>query len=234
MRAGVTIVDPATTYLEPGIAIGSDAIIVPNTAIGGRLGDRRAGAHRPERAALQRAPGRRRVRHRERRARHRGRRGDERSGRSRTCAAATSSAPACRSATSSRSRTRGWRPARRPVTSPISATRRSVRTRTSAPARSPVISTACTRTRPRSGATLHRIEHLARRAGDRRRRRAHRRRLGRDPRRPGGRPRRRQSGPLDRKKKTGIDTDRKGRPAPLPLVRPLPVVPASQPRWRGR
>jgi bifunctional UDP-N-acetylglucosamine pyrophosphorylase/glucosamine-1-phosphate N-acetyltransferase len=35
MRNGVTIVDPATTYLEPGIAIGADAVIAPNTAIGG-------------------------------------------------------------------------------------------------------------------------------------------------------------------------------------------------------
>lgn len=36
MRAGVTIVDPATTYLEPGIIIGEDAIIAPNTTLGGR------------------------------------------------------------------------------------------------------------------------------------------------------------------------------------------------------
>jgi bifunctional UDP-N-acetylglucosamine pyrophosphorylase/glucosamine-1-phosphate N-acetyltransferase len=36
MRAGVTIVDPATTYLEPGLEIGSDTVIAPNTAIGGR------------------------------------------------------------------------------------------------------------------------------------------------------------------------------------------------------
>lgn len=35
MRAGVTILDPATTYLEPGLAIGADTVILPNTAIGG-------------------------------------------------------------------------------------------------------------------------------------------------------------------------------------------------------
>jgi bifunctional UDP-N-acetylglucosamine pyrophosphorylase/glucosamine-1-phosphate N-acetyltransferase len=35
MRNGVTIVDPATTYLEPGVTIGADAVIAPNTAIGG-------------------------------------------------------------------------------------------------------------------------------------------------------------------------------------------------------
>ncbi len=36
MRAGVTIIDPATTYLEPDLAIGPDSIIYPNTSIGGR------------------------------------------------------------------------------------------------------------------------------------------------------------------------------------------------------
>jgi bifunctional UDP-N-acetylglucosamine pyrophosphorylase / glucosamine-1-phosphate N-acetyltransferase len=42
MREGVTIVDPATTYLEPGVFIGSDTIVYPNTSIGGEsiLGDR--------------------------------------------------------------------------------------------------------------------------------------------------------------------------------------------------
>jgi bifunctional UDP-N-acetylglucosamine pyrophosphorylase/glucosamine-1-phosphate N-acetyltransferase len=35
MRAGVTIVDPATTYLEPDLRIGVDSIIYPNTTIGG-------------------------------------------------------------------------------------------------------------------------------------------------------------------------------------------------------
>jgi len=36
MLDGVTIVDPATTYLEPGLEIGADTVIAPNTAIGGR------------------------------------------------------------------------------------------------------------------------------------------------------------------------------------------------------
>jgi bifunctional UDP-N-acetylglucosamine pyrophosphorylase/glucosamine-1-phosphate N-acetyltransferase len=35
MRNGVTIVDPATTYLEPDLLIGADTVIFPNTAIGG-------------------------------------------------------------------------------------------------------------------------------------------------------------------------------------------------------
>ncbi len=34
MRAGVTIVDPATTYLEPDLTIAPDVTILPNTAIG--------------------------------------------------------------------------------------------------------------------------------------------------------------------------------------------------------
>jgi bifunctional UDP-N-acetylglucosamine pyrophosphorylase/glucosamine-1-phosphate N-acetyltransferase len=35
MRAGVTIVDPARTYLTPGVTIGADTIIYPNTTISG-------------------------------------------------------------------------------------------------------------------------------------------------------------------------------------------------------
>ncbi len=42
MRAGVTIVDPATTYLEPGLIIATDVTIRPNTVISGatRIGER--------------------------------------------------------------------------------------------------------------------------------------------------------------------------------------------------
>lgn len=42
MRAGVTIVDPATTYLEPDLELAPDAILYPNTAIGRAS---RVGAH---------------------------------------------------------------------------------------------------------------------------------------------------------------------------------------------
>jgi bifunctional UDP-N-acetylglucosamine pyrophosphorylase/glucosamine-1-phosphate N-acetyltransferase len=35
MRAGVTIVDPERTYLEPELTISSDVVIEPNTTIGG-------------------------------------------------------------------------------------------------------------------------------------------------------------------------------------------------------
>lgn len=35
MRAGVTIVDPDRTYLEPDLSIGNDVVIGPNTSIGG-------------------------------------------------------------------------------------------------------------------------------------------------------------------------------------------------------
>jgi bifunctional UDP-N-acetylglucosamine pyrophosphorylase/glucosamine-1-phosphate N-acetyltransferase len=36
MRAGVTIVDPATTYLEPDLEIAADVTVLPNTTIGRR------------------------------------------------------------------------------------------------------------------------------------------------------------------------------------------------------
>lgn len=36
MRNGVTIVDPATTYLEPELTIAADVILEPNTRLGGR------------------------------------------------------------------------------------------------------------------------------------------------------------------------------------------------------
>lgn len=36
MREGVTIIDPATTYLEPELSIAPDVVIEPNTRIGGR------------------------------------------------------------------------------------------------------------------------------------------------------------------------------------------------------
>jgi len=42
MRAGVTIVDPATTYLEPDLEVASDVTILPNTTIGRAS---RIGAH---------------------------------------------------------------------------------------------------------------------------------------------------------------------------------------------
>jgi bifunctional UDP-N-acetylglucosamine pyrophosphorylase/glucosamine-1-phosphate N-acetyltransferase len=35
MRAGVTIADPATTYLEPGIELAADVTLFPNTTVGG-------------------------------------------------------------------------------------------------------------------------------------------------------------------------------------------------------
>ena len=36
MLAGVTIVDPATTYIEPGVAVGQDTVIWPNTHLRGQ------------------------------------------------------------------------------------------------------------------------------------------------------------------------------------------------------
>jgi bifunctional UDP-N-acetylglucosamine pyrophosphorylase/glucosamine-1-phosphate N-acetyltransferase len=34
MRAGATIVDPATTYVEPGVTVGTDTIVYPGTTLG--------------------------------------------------------------------------------------------------------------------------------------------------------------------------------------------------------
>jgi bifunctional UDP-N-acetylglucosamine pyrophosphorylase/glucosamine-1-phosphate N-acetyltransferase len=36
MLAGVTIVDPGTTYIEDGVGVGTETVIYPNTAISGR------------------------------------------------------------------------------------------------------------------------------------------------------------------------------------------------------
>jgi bifunctional UDP-N-acetylglucosamine pyrophosphorylase/glucosamine-1-phosphate N-acetyltransferase len=36
MEAGVTLIDPATTYIEPGVEIGADTLIQPNTHLRGR------------------------------------------------------------------------------------------------------------------------------------------------------------------------------------------------------
>ena len=38
MLAGVTIVDPATTYIDAGVTVGQDTTIHPNTTLGGRSG----------------------------------------------------------------------------------------------------------------------------------------------------------------------------------------------------
>ena len=63
------------------------------------------------------------------------------------------SAPTSTSATSSRSRTRRWATARRPITSPTSATPTSARASTTAPAASPPTTTARTSTARRSAPT---------------------------------------------------------------------------------
>ena len=36
MRNGVTIIDPATTYIESDVSIGQDTIIYPGTTIAGK------------------------------------------------------------------------------------------------------------------------------------------------------------------------------------------------------
>ena len=36
MRAGVTVVDPASTWVEPGVRVGGDSVLLPGTALQGR------------------------------------------------------------------------------------------------------------------------------------------------------------------------------------------------------
>ncbi|MCC6187910.1 MAG: bifunctional UDP-N-acetylglucosamine diphosphorylase/glucosamine-1-phosphate N-acetyltransferase GlmU [Anaerolineales bacterium] len=36
MLAGVTLLDPATTYIEPGVTLGADSVVLPNTHLAGR------------------------------------------------------------------------------------------------------------------------------------------------------------------------------------------------------
>jgi bifunctional UDP-N-acetylglucosamine pyrophosphorylase/glucosamine-1-phosphate N-acetyltransferase len=36
MRAGVTVVDPASTWVEPGVRVGADSVLLPGTALEGR------------------------------------------------------------------------------------------------------------------------------------------------------------------------------------------------------
>ena len=143
MRNGVTIVDPATTYLEPGLEIGADTVIAPNTGDRRQLGHRRAAraSARTRAFATPASPT--------------------------TCASPRASCSTRRSATRAtigpfahlRARQRASRrrahrqlrraeedahrrPASRRATSRISAMRRSARTPTSAPARSRATTTA--------------------------------------------------------------------------------------------
>ncbi len=48
MLAGVTIIDPAVTYIEPGVTIGQDTVIWPNTYLRGKDLHRRKLHHRPQ------------------------------------------------------------------------------------------------------------------------------------------------------------------------------------------
>jgi bifunctional UDP-N-acetylglucosamine pyrophosphorylase / glucosamine-1-phosphate N-acetyltransferase len=41
MAAGVTIVDPATTYVDPDVEVGADTVIHPNVYLEGQTRDRR-------------------------------------------------------------------------------------------------------------------------------------------------------------------------------------------------
>ena len=48
MLEGVTLIDPQSTYIEPGVVIGQDTIIWPNTYLRGQDRDRRRLPDRPQ------------------------------------------------------------------------------------------------------------------------------------------------------------------------------------------
>ena len=140
MLAGVTIVDPATTWIDPTVEIEPDATIQPfailrgatRVATGAEIGANTVADRRPHRDATRR------------------------SAHSVTFAPERSSATPPRRAPSWRSRTHASATARRCLTCRTSATPRSATTRTSAPARSrPTSRTspASPRAARRSGAT---------------------------------------------------------------------------------
>ena len=58
MAAGVTLVDPESTYIGPQVAIGRDTVIYPNVLPGRAHRDRRELPHRAQRQNQRRHPGR--------------------------------------------------------------------------------------------------------------------------------------------------------------------------------
>ena len=112
-RAGVTIVDPATTWIDVDVTLGRDTVIQPGTQL---LGATRIGGALPDRPGHH--PDRRHRRRRARRwsaptARPRSSATAPPSARSPTCGPAPCSAPTARSAPSSRPRTPRSAPAPR-------------------------------------------------------------------------------------------------------------------------
>ncbi len=141
MLAGVTVVDPASTWIDADVEIAADARIEPGCTLRGahrgRLGLGRRAAHDPrstpasERASPSRTPIWSSARSST----------APPSGPSPTCAPARCSSATPRPAPSSRSRTRASARGPRCPTSPTSATPTSARAPTSAPARSPPTTT---------------------------------------------------------------------------------------------
>ena len=150
MRDGVTVMDPATTWIDADVALAPDVTILPGTQLLGRHRGGRGRRHRPG----HHAEGLRDRRRRPGRAHPRRARGDRRtgrpSGRSPTCGPGTLLGARARSARSSRSRTAPSATAPRCRTCPTSATPRSARAPTSAPARSSPTTTAPPSTAPPS------------------------------------------------------------------------------------
>ena len=193
MAAGVTIVDPATTYIDSDVEIGAGhghspvrlprarhqdwrGLRDPLGRARGQLDDRRSRASfatTPSSPTRPSPPARR-------------------SARLRTCGRAPTLAKMHTSATSSSSRRRPWARAAKPTIWRIWATPRSAPRSTSAPERSPATMMGSKKHHDRHrGRRLHRQQLHARRARHRRARRVCRRRFGRDQRCPGRRARNR-------------------------------------------
>ena len=177
LRAGVTIVDPASTLIDVEVTIAPDTIVEPSTFLRGRtsigsgctvgplstlidadLGDGVRVVHSYLQSCAVRdgasvAP-------------------------SPTCGPARCCTRVRARGRSSRSRTRALAPARRSPICPTSAMPTSARARTSGRPRSPPTMTAAASTARPSGATCARASTRPRRPGERGRRRPHRRRLG--------------------------------------------------------
>ncbi len=110
MRAGVTVIDPATTWVHASVDLAPDVTLLPNTSLEGATSVGRRRDHRPGHHADRRRGGRERHAWSGPTGAQRDRRGGQAWARTRSCGPAPCSAPAARSAPSWRPRTPRWAP----------------------------------------------------------------------------------------------------------------------------
>ena len=142
MREGVSMVDPATTYVDTSVELEPDVRLLPGTILEGRTVVSTGSVIGPDTRLVDTIVGERVVVRNTVARRGRDRRRLHRRSRTSRCGPAPASPPARTSARSSRRRTPTSARARRSRTSRTSATSRSGRGRTSAPARSRRTTTA--------------------------------------------------------------------------------------------